>query len=85
MSVENNSTPSPDRFTVKELLIEVRTDVKELHACVKQLSALQPETTRQVRDHETRLRGLERWRYSVPAAILTAVGAVVASIFGHRG
>lgn len=69
-------------MTNKELLLEVRADVKELYACVKKLTALQPETERELRDHESRLRGLERWRYSIPASIVTGLGALVAVLIG---
>lgn len=31
-------------------------------------------------DHETRLRGLERWRYALPTSLLLAAGSVVLAV-----
>lgn len=31
-------------------------------------------------DHEFRLRGLERWRYAIPASVIGALGAVFAAL-----
>lgn len=31
-------------------------------------------------DHETRIRSLERWRYSTPVSALAAIGAAAAAI-----
>lgn len=39
------------------------------------------EQTKAVPDHENRLRALERWRYGIPAAGLTAVAAAAVSAF----
>lgn len=35
-------------------------------------------------DHESRLRTLERWKYGVPASLVTALAAVVVAIFGYH-
>lgn len=34
-----------------------------------------------LQDHETRLRILERWRYTIPASIFAAVASAVTSIY----
>jgi hypothetical protein len=34
-------------------------------------------------DHETRIRALEKWRYSIPAAVLIAVGGLLTELFTH--
>jgi hypothetical protein len=36
-------------------------------------------TASSVLDHERRLRGVERWVYAIPVALLTAIGSVVAA------
>lgn len=36
-------------------------------------------------DHEDRLRGLERWKYSVPAALVTAVLSAAVTLFTKLG
>lgn len=33
-----------------------------------------------ISDHEFRIRSLERWKYSLPIALLFAIGSVAASI-----
>lgn len=33
-----------------------------------------------IKDHEMRLRQLERWRYAIPASILTALASAVTTI-----
>jgi hypothetical protein len=33
-----------------------------------------------IQDHETRMRQLERWKYAIPASLLTAVASAVATI-----
>jgi fatty acid desaturase len=39
------------------------------------------EQTKAVPDHETRLRALERWRYGIPVAGVTAAVAATISAF----
>lgn len=31
-------------------------------------------------DHETRLRALERWKYAIPASLLSAAGAILVAV-----
>jgi len=31
-------------------------------------------------DHETRLRALEKWRYSLPLSLLASVGALIGTV-----
>lgn len=46
-----------------------------------QTSITQQEMTRtQLRDHESRLRALEAWRYALPVSAFSAVAAAVAAI-----
>jgi hypothetical protein len=33
-----------------------------------------------IQDHETRVRQLERWKYAIPASMLTAVASAVTTI-----
>lgn len=32
------------------------------------------------KDHESRLRGLEKWKYAVPASVVTAIALAVAQV-----
>jgi hypothetical protein len=63
-------------LTNKELLMEVRSDVKDLHATVKRLAVVSEEGAKDLSDHEGRIRLLERWRYTIPASVLTALAAI---------
>lgn len=53
----------------REIYDEVRATREEVRGSTQALQAL-AET---LSDHETRLRAVERWRYSVPAALVTSV------------
>jgi len=54
--------------TLKDIYIEVRRLQDSMAAMTPQGLVLA--------DHETRLRGLEKWRYSLPIAILMAFGSL---------
>lgn len=34
-----------------------------------------------IQDHETRLRGLERWKYAIPASLLTGMASAGTAIW----
>ena len=53
-----------------ELLLEMRDRLVRVEAHVE-------VRTDMVKDHESRIRGLERWRYGVPGAILVALVALL--------
>lgn len=36
-------------------------------------------------DHETRIRGLERWKYMLPSSLITALVAAAVTIYGQIG
>lgn len=44
------------------------------------LDILVSDYGRSVQDHETRLRGLEKWRYALPASIMLALSSILASL-----
>ncbi|MEU5878173.1 hypothetical protein [Spirillospora sp. NPDC047279] len=56
-----------------ERLTEIRSDIRSM-------SEQTSETTSQVKDHEDRIREVERWKNRMPATALTALLAAVASI-----
>lgn len=58
-------------------LREMRTEGRDTRDKVTTLV----EQAKAVPDHENRLRALERWRYGIPAAGLTAVAAAAVSAF----
>lgn len=49
-------------------------------ALVQQFAAQAAANTAQFADHEARLRQGERWRYALPAALLTSVATTVVGI-----
>ena len=75
MDPENKNGNEP-YLTVREMVAEIREDVKDLKAEAIRLASL-PDLHR---DHETRLRRVEVWLYGVPLSGFLAVGAVVAAI-----
>lgn len=71
-------------FTVKEIVIEIRDDVRKLVERVDHIDRHGSIGTKQeLTDHETRLRGLERFsaRWSGAMALVTAFGALAAAVF----
>jgi hypothetical protein len=36
-------------------------------------------------DHESRIRGLERWKYMLPSSLVTAIVSAVVTIYGQLG
>jgi hypothetical protein len=66
-------------FSLRDILTEIKEDVKDLKDTVDRIDRQGSIGTRaELQDHETRLRGLERFRYAVPsAAVLSMVASVV--------
>ncbi|MEU5149745.1 hypothetical protein AB0G42_21510 [Streptomyces yangpuensis] len=58
---------------------EIYDQVVGLRDDVRSLTQTNAQLDEQIDDHEQRLRAIERWKYAVPAGLLTGVsGAVVA-------
>lgn len=57
--------------------IEVRELITEVRAMREQLIRMD-ERMNMVQDHETRLRGLEQWRYALPASLLLSISSGIA-------
>lgn len=81
MDASGNGTPI---LSNRDLILEIRNDVKEL----KQVAAELQPLVGIAADHENRIRGLEdstaKWKYGIPPALLTSIGALVAALFGVR-
>ena len=60
---------------VRVTLKDVYETVRRIEADVAELNATIPR----VADHEVRIRGLERWKNAVPAAVVIALGAAAAA------
>lgn len=60
-------------MSVKDMVIEIRADVKELKEAVQALS----HVPTQVEDHEDRLRTVERRVWGIPGGLLVAILAAL--------
>jgi hypothetical protein len=65
----------------------VVVSLKDIYVVVRRLedtvNAMTPHG-QQITDHESRLRSLERWKYSVPASLVAAITAIVTTLITHR-
>lgn len=67
-------------FTNKEILIEIRDNVKELAAKIDRIDREGSIGTQSdLQDHENRLRLLERFRYAIPSVATLALFASIAA------
>jgi len=66
-------------LTLRELVLEIRDDVKTLDGKIDQIDKQGSIGTRdELQDHEGRIRSLEVWRYGIPASILIALASSIA-------
>lgn len=72
------SSNADGSFTVT--LADVYSEVRKL---ADQVGTMAPQAGT-ISDHEARLRALERWRYTVPAGLATAIAAIITAIIEHR-
>lgn len=49
-----------------------------------QLAAID-ERLKAVPDHETRIRALEKWRYSLPISLVASIGSIILAIWKATG
>jgi tellurite resistance protein len=76
-------TAGPDTDDVGTVTIgarEIYDKVTELADAVTAANMLHAVVADKVADHETRLRAVERWKYSIPAALATSVIAAATTI-----
>jgi hypothetical protein len=72
-------------LSLRELVLEVRADVKSLDEKIEKIDRQGSIGTREdLTDHETRIRTLERFRYGAPGtAVLGVILAAVAIVIPH--
>lgn len=63
---------------VRITLRDIYDQVVLLHDQVEKMT---PQATF-IQDHESRIRALERWRYSLPVAVVLAVVSLIGTITG---
>lgn len=56
----------------------------EVRRCHEAVLLMQPQAGA-IADHETRLRSVERWRYSMPAALLITLGNLLYTWLTNKG
>lgn len=63
-------------ITFRDMYVQLQTLVSEL----REVNSAMRSHGLTATDHEVRLRALERWRYSLPVALLVSLGSAVAAI-----
>lgn len=66
------SDPNGVTITLKDVYVEL----SKLRDTV---NALTPQSE-QLADHESRLRGLEKWKYALPTSVILAITSVIVTI-----
>ncbi|QMU72131.1 hypothetical protein [Streptacidiphilus sp. P02-A3a] len=66
---------------------EIYDEIVGLREDVRSLTQASEAVTARQQDHEERIRALERWRYALPVAAVTSLGALAiegARALGHN-
>lgn len=73
-------------LSLRDLVLEIRSDVKDVEEKISQLERDGSiGTRRELDDHELRLRKLEVWRYGIPVSIIIALGTATAIVLRALG
>jgi hypothetical protein len=64
---------------------EIYDQIVGLREEVRSLTQHNETTHKTLADHEERLRGIERWKYSIPAALASSVGAAAVAVAKSAG
>jgi hypothetical protein len=73
-------------FTRDRLFRELRDEMRRLAGSIDTLrveTARIADTQADVKDHEDRLRRVERWMYALPVSLLSSAAAVVIAWLGR--
>jgi hypothetical protein len=79
---------SEDRDQVGGVTIgarEIYDAVVSLREDMRLMAQTRETVDETLKDHEERLRGLERWRYAMPTSLVLAAGSVVATALKAMG
>lgn len=63
---------------IYDQIVGLRDDVRSLTQSSESVKA-------SIEDHEARLRSMERWKYSVPAAVVTSIGSATVALLKSSG
>lgn len=65
-------------LSVKELVLEVRNDVKALSEKIDKIDRQGSIGTREeLADHERRIRRVEAWKYALPPTLVLVIASIV--------
>lgn len=87
MATEPASDSGSLRVTLKDVYAgvnDIKSELGEMKGSVGNLAVTTTENTKDIHDHEQRIRQLEAWRYALPASavlgLLGSIGSLVALI-----
>lgn len=88
MADEPRTNGTDTYLTVREIVMEIRQDVKDLQAQAQQMQAAREHVIQLdavvTNDHESRLRTLEAWKYGIPFSGIVAIAAALAAVLGSN-
>ncbi|MEU3686976.1 hypothetical protein [Streptomyces narbonensis] len=64
---------------------EIYDQVVGLRDDVRSLTQHNESTAETLDDHEERIRAIERWKYAIPAGLLTGIGGAVTAFMKSTG
>lgn len=71
--------------TVRALETQVARLSDKFDAAARALELQDAINAKELADHETRIRSVEKWKLSVPVSVLVALATVIGTLLGHRG
>lgn len=69
-------------LTLRELVLEIRSDVKSLDEKIGRIDRTGSIGTKEeLLDHEMRIRGLEKWRWGLIGTVIVSFTGIMVSLF----
>lgn len=82
----NSDTPPHGTPTSNDgFMMLVAERLARIETKLESISRDRDEMRKDRDDHESRIRGLERWRYMLPASLIGAVVSAAVTIYGQIG
>lgn len=90
MSSSNDTPPygipvQPSNSSHEGFMMLVAERLARIEATLEGIRRDRDEMQKDRDDHESRIRGLERWRYMLPSSLLTAVISAGITVYGLIG